>query len=82
MAVTKVRKFGTDQVVDVEHGDDDCPFCQAARGVTGSGVIFLEAAGIVHRVDIQMAGDRTCVMVCQPVTQAEAEAELSESRKG
>lgn len=82
MAVTKVRKFGTDQVVDVQHDDDECAFCEAARGVTGSGVIFLEAAGVVQRVEIEMAGDRTCAMLCRTVTQAEAEAELSESSKG
>ena len=83
--VTKIRKLGTPELIDVEHDPDECPFCEAARGVTGSGVIFLEADGAgdeVQRVEIEMAGDRTCAMLCRPVTRAEAEAELSESSKG
>lgn len=87
--VTKVRKLGTAEFLDVEHDTNDCPFCEAARSVTGSGVIFFEAEGFawasaadVQRVEVEMAADRTCVMLCAPVTRAEAEAELSESRKG
>ena len=88
MAVTKIRKLGAVEFLNIEHDVDDCPFCEAGRRVTGSGVIFFEAEGFawasgadVQRVEIEMAADRTCVMLCATVTRAEAEAELSGKKR-
>lgn len=75
---TKVRKLGTDEFLVISHSVEDCPFCEAARAVTGSGVIFLEDdLGNVQRVEVEMGADLRCVMLCRQVTRARAIAEIS-----
>lgn len=77
---TKVRKLGDEAFRIVEHTESDCAFCEAARRVTGSGVLFLEGEGdseTVRRMEVEMAADRRCVVLCYEVTRAEAFAELA-----
>lgn len=79
--LSKIRKLGTDKFCSITHEAGDCAHCEAARVLVKpelSGIIFMERDdGEIRRVEIVAMWPLPRAMLCAPITQEAALAELA-----
>lgn len=82
---TKIRKLGEQLYEEIEHDEDECPFCEAARTMVAwseGGVIFFEnEKGTVQRCEcLEMVG-KMAVVDCRTTTREIAVIEITENAR-
>ncbi len=79
--ITKLRKLGTSQFVEIAHFKKECPFCVAGRSTfrtsVGQVIFFENEAGVVHRIESLATFAGHIAMHCYEVTREEATAEIA-----